>query len=121
LSFTSTGPVEPVHNLCHEDLEPTASESRGHIETNAVNPVSASVDGHEASEVEAQSVPYDTSARPGNGKKHKQSQIAAVLDGYLGHKTIQSEKTVEALLEKRAQEEEYSVEKVLIQLAQWKN
>jgi hypothetical protein len=54
-------------------------------------PVHTSLPGavHEASEVEAQSAPSVTSTRPGSRKKRKQSQIAAVLDGYLGHKKIQ--------------------------------
>jgi hypothetical protein len=67
-----------------------------------LNQVSASADGHKASEVEVQSVPSGTSARPESRKKRKQNQIAAVLDGYLGHKQMQSEKMVEGLLEKRA-------------------
>jgi hypothetical protein len=102
-----------MHNLSTEDPEPSAPESRWCSEANDINPVSASVDAHEVSEIEAQSVPSGTSTQTESRKKRKQSQVVVVLDNYLGHKIKQSDKTVEALFEKRTHEEEYSMEKCL--------
>jgi hypothetical protein len=89
LSFTSTEPVQQVHNLSIEHPEPPVPESRGCSEANDMNLVSASVGAHEASEIEAQSVPSGTSTQPGSGKKSKQGQVATALDNYLGHKIKQ--------------------------------
>ncbi|TVT98353.1 hypothetical protein EJB05_56357 [Eragrostis curvula] len=111
LCFTSTEPVvEPTH-LPTENLQlaaqPSASEASvpaDASEDTAANPFGASEDDQEASE--AQSAPSDS------GKKRKQSQIESTLGVYLGSKTDQTLKTVEALMEKKS-EEGYSVEKCL--------
>jgi hypothetical protein len=113
LSFTSTEPAPQVHNLSIEDPEPPVppvSESRGRSEANDMNLVSASVGAHEASEIEAHTLWYFNTTWE-RGKRRKQSQVAAVLDNYLGHKIKQSE--MGAIFEKRNQEEEYSIEKCL--------
>jgi hypothetical protein len=57
-----------MHNLSTEDPEPSAPESRWCSEANDINPVSASVDAHEVSEIEAQSVPSGTSTQYGSGE-----------------------------------------------------
>jgi hypothetical protein len=57
-----------VHNLSTGDHEPSAPESRGRSEANDINSIFASVDAHEASEIEAQSVPSGTSTQYGSGE-----------------------------------------------------
>ncbi|AQL01643.1 hypothetical protein ZEAMMB73_Zm00001d045142 [Zea mays] len=54
---------------------------------------------------EVQSPPSGTSVH-GSGKKRKKSQVASVLDDYLEHKKNQTNKTVEAFLEKKTRGEE---------------
>ena len=103
LSFTSTE-LQPV-NPPTEPLEPSASENAFSV-VNVVNPFSVDVS-------EAQSAPTGTgtSAQPGSGKKRKQSQVAAVLDDFLEHKKKRSEKNIDAMVEKKNKEEEYSIGK----------
>ncbi|KAK3158416.1 hypothetical protein QOZ80_2AG0136970 [Eleusine coracana subsp. coracana] len=134
LCFTSTNPVHhPIENLEQENCEAARVGQKASVgvvpvnvaaaaasstsivvvaaSSTSVGAVDPSVGAQEA--VEAQSAPSGASAQDHSGKKHKQSQVAVILNDYLDHKKAQSQKTVGALIEKKVREEEYSVEKCL--------
>jgi hypothetical protein len=48
-----------------------------------------------------------------SGKKHKQSQVAAILGDYLGFRKAQIQKAQEAIEEKKKRKEDYSIEKCI--------
>lgn len=106
MSFTST---EPVLHVASVD-EPVLHVPRAGSEINVAGPsvgsetnVAGLTLDREACEV--QSPPSGTSVH-GSGKKRKKSQVASVLDDYLEHKKNQTDKTVEAFLEKKTRGEE---------------
>uniref|UniRef100_A0A804QX62 Uncharacterized protein n=1 Tax=Zea mays TaxID=4577 RepID=A0A804QX62_MAIZE len=106
MSFTST---EPVLHVASVD-EPVLHVPRAGSEINVAGPsvgnetnVAGLTLDREACEV--QSPPSGTSVH-GSGKKRKKSQVASVLDDYLEHKKNQTNKTVEAFLEKKTRGEE---------------
>jgi hypothetical protein len=106
MSFTSTEPMlhvasvnEPVQHVPRAGSEINVARPSVGSETNVAGP---SV-GSEACEV--QSPPSGTSVH-GSGKKRKKSQVASVLDDYLEHKKNQTDKTMEAFLEKKSRGEE---------------
>lgn len=106
MSFTST---EPVLHVASVD-EPVLHVPRAGSEINVARPsvgsetnVAGLTLDREACEV--QSPPSGTSVH-GSGKKRKKSQVASVLDDYLEHKKNQTDKTMEAFLEKKTRGEE---------------
>uniref|UniRef100_A0A804MZ57 Uncharacterized protein n=1 Tax=Zea mays TaxID=4577 RepID=A0A804MZ57_MAIZE len=106
MSFTSTQPVLHVASVD----EPVLHVPRAGSEINVARPsvgsetnVAGLTLDREACEV--QSPPSGTSVH-GSGKKRKKSQVASVLDDYLEHKKNQTDKTMEAFLEKKTRGEE---------------
>jgi hypothetical protein len=74
----------------------------------------ATFDGLDVSSArnEAQSTGDSMQAASG-GRKHKQSHIGAAIDGFVQFKKMQTSKTMEALNEKKKQDEQFSVDKCL--------
>jgi len=77
----------------------------------------ATFDGLDVSSArnEAQSAPSNQDSVQGTngGRKRKQSHIGAAIDGFVRSKKMQTNKTMEALNEKKKQDEEFSVDKCL--------
>ncbi|XP_066341616.1 uncharacterized protein [Miscanthus floridulus] len=77
----------------------------------------ATFDGLDVSSArnEAQSAPSNQDSVQGTsgGRKRKQSHIGAAIDGFVQFKKMQTSKTMEALNEKKKQDEAFSVDKCL--------
>ncbi|XP_066392544.1 uncharacterized protein [Miscanthus floridulus] len=113
LNFTSTEHLQPAPLV---PIAALAALVAPVIVSDSTSPC-ATFDGLDVSSArnEAQSAPSNQDFVQGTsgGRKRKQSHIDAVIDGFLQFKKMQTNKTMEALNEKKKQDEEFSVDKCL--------
>jgi len=107
LNFTSTKHLQPA------PLVPVAAPAAVFDSTSLF----ATFDGLNISSArnEAQSTPSNQDSVQGasGGRKRKQSHIGATIEGFVQYNKMQTSKTMEALNEKKKQDEEFSVHKCL--------
>jgi len=110
LNFTSTEHLQPA------PLVPIAAPAAPAVVSDSTS-IFATFDGLDISSArnEAQSAPSNQDSVQGasGGRKHKQSHIGAAIEGFVQYKKMQTSKTMEALNEKKKQDEEFSVHKCL--------
>jgi len=110
LNFTSTEHLQPA------PLVPIAALAAPAAVSDSTSPC-ATFDGLDVSSArnEAQSAPSNQDSVQGTsgGRKRKQSHIGAAIDGFVQFKKMQTSKTMEALNEKKKQDEAFSVDKCL--------
>ena len=107
LNFTSTEHLQPAP-LVRIAAPAAVSDSTS---------LFATFDGLDISSTrnEAQSAPSNQDSVQGasGGRKRKQSHIGATIEGFVQYNKMQTSKTMEALNEKKKQDEEFSVHKCL--------
>jgi len=110
LNFTSTEHLQPA------PLAPIAAPVAPAAVSDSTR-LFATFDGLDISSArnEAQSAPSNQDSVQGasGGRKHKQSHIGAAIEGFVQYKKMQTSKTMEALNEKKKQDEEFLVHKCL--------
>ncbi|RCV25720.1 hypothetical protein SETIT_5G187900v2 [Setaria italica] len=131
LNFTSTMQVDPPSAPAPPAAPPPAppaipppaptiersnsKQSRSHL---GANPFVSSFDGQETSSAhnECNEAQDSRQEEGGSGRKHNQSHIGSALEGYVEYKKSQTNKTFQALEERKRREEEFSVEKCVDQV-----
>ena len=119
LNFTSTEHLQPaplVPIAAPAALAALAAPAAPVTVSDSTSP-GATFDGLDVSSArnEAQSAPSNQDSVQGTsgGRKRKQSHIGAAIDGFVQFKKMQTSKTMEALNEKKKQDEAFSVDKCL--------
>ncbi|XP_066391843.1 uncharacterized protein [Miscanthus floridulus] len=119
LNFTSTEHLQPaplVPIAAPAALATPAAPAAPVAVSDSTSP-GATFDGLDVPSArnEAQFAPSNQDSMQGasSGRKHKQSHIGAAIDGFVQFKKMQTSKTMEALNEKKKQDEAFSVDKCL--------
>nr|TKW15753.1 hypothetical protein SEVIR_5G257500v2 [Setaria viridis] len=106
-------PVPPIAPFV-PPLAPTVERSNSEQSSShlGANPFASSFDGQETSSAHNERNEAQDSRQEGESrKKRKQSHIGSALEGYVEYKKSQTNKTLQALEERKRREEEFSVEK----------
>jgi hypothetical protein len=116
LNFTSTEHLQPAPLVPIAALAALAAPAAPVAVSDSTSPC-ATFDGLDVSSAlnEAQSAPsnQDSVQETSGGRKRKQSHIGVAIDGFVQFKKMRTNKTMEALNEKKKQDEEFLVDKCL--------